>query len=384
MKGLQTLFQFSLLVLSLSYSVAGHNHPNWQWGSPPPPPPPGQTPPVGFPTPITTRTTTTSVYVPENTPTTPAIVGGASSSTTPVVVGVTTPAPVQVTTPVGGYGNATVTPVASNTASAPAASGSLTSSGGQVCINWSGSFYYRLGGGFADASTSGKVTVPQTGTASQLSTCWPNVVTGGRIAICENACIGGQYDDTAKYTLFECTWDIANPNYSNCDMSIVDGFSLPVKCSWGGQFIGGSEDLNTLATCPTVAEDQTCSNTGAYVSYDAVTQYFKNGLDGVNNNYCNYQTCYNQSDAFWNMAAPPTIQCDVGTSKGAGAKKRDLGTDTFEKRDANNGFAQLDIQDLSERTPEENLDFADALTQHVKRELHGGARQHARALKGHV
>ena len=209
-------------------------------------------------------------------------------------------------------------PPAAATSSTPSpppsdsSSSGTQSSGNQICINFSGGDFHFLNTG-SWGSNSGQGAQA----ASQCFDLNPN----GAMFICDGPCDGSGDAAAAKYTKLECTF---GGEYENCDMSIVDGFSLPVQCDIPGATpgqIGGLQDLNTLTSCPSPAPDNTCANTGAYGSSESsVAQYFENANGGSGGNYCVYQYCSKDSDAFF--TGTPTISCQVG-SLSSGQKKRE-------------------------------------------------------------
>ncbi len=144
--------------------------------------------------------------------------------------------------------------------------------------------------------------------------------------ICENECQDAGDSATAKYTKLECT---LGGQWQNCDISLVDGFSLPIKCTIPGAqplpYIGGTDDLGD--DCPAQGDDGTCKNSNAYeADVNAVTPYFQkaNWVDkDSTNNYCTWQTCNKWSDIFF--SDQPTIECEVGHRKSSSSStsKRD-------------------------------------------------------------
>ena len=221
----------------------------------------------------------------------------------------------------GGGKTPTTTTVAqagassSATSSAAFASGSATSSSGnQICIDFTGGDFHWLNTG-SWGSSSGQG-------ASSASQCFDLTADGGMF-ICESECQNAGDAATAKYTKLECTF---GGTYENCDISLVDGFSLPLECTIPGakptDTIGGLTDLTSLTSCPTTVEDNTCSNANSYESStNDVTQFFQNANGGSGGNYCVFQTCSASSDIFF--TGTPTISCQVGSKS---ATKRDVDT----------------------------------------------------------
>ena len=209
-------------------------------------------------------------------------------------------------------------PPVSTTSSSPSSqvsvstpSGTLTPDGQQICIQFTGNeeFHWLSTGGWA--GFSGK------GTAS-ASRCWDPVADTG-IFFCENECDQAGDAAPAKYTKLECTF---GDDFQNCDMSIVDGFSLPVECTLPGANppkIGGLKDLDELAKCPSMVHN-TCSNTQAYSDErSAVDAYFGNAEWGPGGNYCVWNKCGNYSDPV--ILGRPMITCEVGTRASSKSKR---------------------------------------------------------------
>lgn len=202
-----------------------------------------------------------------------------------------------------------------NTNPSTGTSGTLTSSSNQICINFSGNnnFHWLNTGSWGSSSGSG------TQSASQCFNLEPNA----GMFICESECQDSGDAATAKYTKLECTF---GGSWQNCDISLVDGFSLPLECTIPGaapEKIGGLADLDSLTSCPSTGDDGTCKNSNAYMANAGdVAQYFQNANGGSGGNYCVYQFCSASSDSFF--SGTPTIECQVGSRGSAASSKRDV------------------------------------------------------------
>ena len=233
-----------------------------------------------------------------------------------------------------------------------------TSHDGKICINFSGGDFHFLNyGSWGTKKGRG---------AQEASQCFDQVPNGGMF-ICESECNASGDAAPAKYTKLECTF---GGQYANCDMSIVDGFSLPVEChipdAKPSDKIGGLVDLDSLTQCPSKAGDNSCGNAGAYQPSEAgVSQYFENGnIDkgGKGGNYCVYQFCSPTSDIFF--TGTPTISCQVGTRG------------SHNKRDAEVKVERREI----EAQADANL-HSRGLPSAPHRHSHRRARPHARNLE---
>ena len=196
-------------------------------------------------------------------------------------------------------------------------SGNLQSSGGKICVNFSGNdnFHFLNTGSWGSNSGSG------TQSASQ---CFEPSANAGMF-ICESECQDAGDAASAKYTKLECT---LGGEWQNCDISLVDGFSLPLKCTISGAspapYVGGTEDLGS---CPSPGQDNTCLNANSYQGAETdVAQYFQNADQYQPNsqsgpNYCVFQTCSKYSDVFF--SGTPTIECEVGYRSGSSSKRNE-------------------------------------------------------------
>lgn len=273
----------------------------------------------------------------------------------------------------GGSGPGSATGSAS--AVVPSSTGSSECGPDEIRINWTGDFHFLYQGGFGDAPGQG---------GAAASACWSTSVTGAAMFICESECNAAGDAAPAKYTKFECT---LSSDYPNCDMSLVDGYSLPAQCSFqssaGYVSIGGLEDLWSTAACPQEGGDNTCNNIDGYSgSINDLSPFFANAQQN-GNNYCNWQFCPGLSDPAWDASTRPVIECQVG----AGKSKRSL--------EARNETAQdpllvapkdkrLAITEDNSALEARDVDVADNLKGIPRRGrgIHGGAAHiHARNLK---
>ena len=113
-------------------------------------------------------------------------------------------------------------------------------------------------------------------------------------------------------TKLECFFPTSGT--ANCDISLVDGYSLSVECnpSSGGTPIGGSVDLWTQGNgCPE-EQDPNCINTNGYgASQGDVPQFFQPAVNS-GNNYCIWVNC--GQDYYFPVT--DTLNCHVsGTAK---------------------------------------------------------------------
>ena len=118
-------------------------------------------------------------------------------------------------------------------------------------------------------------------------------------------------------TKLECFFPTSGTG--NCDMSLVDGYSLSMKCDLpGGKHVGGTQNLwHTGAPCQdkSMEKEGICKNDKAYVgTQGAVTEFFKKGI--VNgNNYCTFVNC-GQDPTFSQPSGGVNINCHVSGSNG--------------------------------------------------------------------
>ena len=135
--------------------------------------------------------------------------------------------------------------------------------------------------------------------------------------------IGSSANPGAGNTKLECYFPTDSTQQSNCDISLVDGYSLSVTCTMKGASqpqIGGSVDLWTSGTCPGGAQDGFCKNANAYdAAQSDVDAFFQPGIKAPNN-YCIWWAC--TQDSFFNSGSE--ISCHVSAGTPA-ASKRDIG-----------------------------------------------------------
>ena len=124
--------------------------------------------------------------------------------------------------------------------------------------------------------------------------------------------VGTEKNPAGGNTKLECFFPTSGT--ANCDISLVDGYSVALKCTIAGHgSVGGSTDLWTTGK-PCVdgkEEGETiCLNDEGYApSQSDVTPFFQQGL--INgNNYCIWDDCA-QSIYF---PVGTAISCQVGSS----------------------------------------------------------------------
>lgn len=159
---------------------------------------------------------------------------------------------------------------------------------------------------------------------------------GGKLCLPSNAAGGAMYIGTsakpsAGNTKLECYFPLDPSQPSNCDVSLVDGYSLSVTCTMEGASqpqIGGSVNLWTSGTCPGGQKGGVCPNTKAYdAAQSDVDPFFQTGINAPNN-YCIWWAC--TQDSFFKTGTE--IKCHVSAGTPA-ASKRDVG-ETVETREA--------------------------------------------------
>lgn len=190
-----------------------------------------------------------------------------------------------------------------------AATSANPSGGSQICFKFSGSSFY-----YQNAYSWGTGSGPGGGTTQ----CFSSTAVGGAMFLASSPISG--FGDTQGLTKLECTF---GGQYQNCDISLVDGFSVPLQCQIPGgspPTIGGLTNLWTLgAPCESVNADGACNNAQGYApTQSSVTQFFVNanwtnpqGQMPAGGNYCVWQNCSGPSDSFF--TGTPTIPCQVGT-----------------------------------------------------------------------
>ena len=177
--------------------------------------------------------------------------------------------------------------------------------------------------------------------------------------------LGTSANPTGGATKLECNFPVtlgSGPNpQANCDVSLVDGYSVSVACTGpGGEAFGSGTNYWTSGTpCPNVVGD-TCKNDHGYdASQDSVDPFFKQAypdywiwVDGqTNQNDPNYQTT-------------GTVKCTVSGGKPASAKK--------EKRDGEEVTLGL-LDDV--------LEARNVLESGIQRRHGHKGRAHARGLR---
>ena len=184
--------------------------------------------------------------------------------------------------------------------------------GGQWCIDLSGDidFYYTLQPPWSASHGKG----PYKG-------CFDDNAAGGAIFI------GTEANPTGGNTKLECAF---NRNFPNCDISLVDGYSVSVACTApGGQTFGSGIDLWSQGSCPHVA-GSTCKNTNSYAAaQSAVDAFFQPAWPDY------WIWVSGQS----NSNNPPltdvgTIKCTVSGGKPGGMKEKREGGDGGTLKDA--------------------------------------------------
>ena len=141
---------------------------------------------------------------------------------------------------------------------------------------------------------------------------------GGKICVPRNDDAGGaMYVGTgaspgAGNTKLECFFPSSGS--SNCDVSLVDGYSLSVTCSAGGQTIGGSTNFwNTGKKCTdtSMESEGICKNDQGYSAAQSdVSSFFQQAITG-GNQYCIWVNC--SQDYFF--SASDDITCHVSGGK---------------------------------------------------------------------
>ena len=113
-------------------------------------------------------------------------------------------------------------------------------------------------------------------------------------------------------TKLECY--LPTHGYGNCDVSLVDGYSLSVNCSASGVYVGGNTDLWKQGnSCDHPVPDQgVCKNDKGYAPAQAnVTDFFQAAIvDGQE--YCTWVNCGQDYYFPWDA----DITCHVSGSNG--------------------------------------------------------------------
>ena len=138
--------------------------------------------------------------------------------------------------------------------------------------------------------------------------------TGGKICVTPDSDAGGamfigtKANPQGGNTKLECFFPTSGT--ANCDMSLVDGYSLSVTCTAGSQTIGGATDLwKTGKACVDSSEtgQGICKNDQGYAPAPGdVTPFFQQGTTG-GNNYCIWKNC--GQDYFFPVST--AISCHV-------------------------------------------------------------------------
>ena len=171
--------------------------------------------------------------------------------------------------------------------------------------------------------------------------------------------IGTEANPEGGTTKLECTF---NANQPNCDISLVDGYSVSVACTApGGQKFGSSVDLWSQ-TCPDVV-GSTCKNTNGYAaSQSDVAAFFQPAYPDYWI-WVNGQT--NSNDP--TLTEVGTISCTVSNGKPSSQK---------EKREREEA-ARVALKEVKEHVMEpRGLDELGIAKRHVHR-----ARAHSRGLR---
>ena len=159
-------------------------------------------------------------------------------------------------------------------------------------------------------ATDGAVWPSQTGTfgSDSKKICVPYTTTGGAMFI------GPDANPSAGSTKLECFFP-RHGNKGNCDMSIVDGYSLSVTCTAGQVSFGGPKDLwQTGKACQDKSQigQGICKNTeGPHASkLSQVDPFFREGVkDG--SHYCAFTNCNT-----FTVPLGPEMKCHVkGTDR---------------------------------------------------------------------
>lgn len=140
---------------------------------------------------------------------------------------------------------------------------------------------------------------------------------GGKICVPHNKAGGAMYIGTeANPTAGDTKLEIQFPSSGNAygDVSLVDGYSLSVKCTAGSTSIGGSTNLwKTGKKCVDTSQKSrgVCKNDKGYAaSQSDVTAFFQAGLKN-GNNFCIWKNCKVPA---WPVTAD--VSCHVSGSKG--------------------------------------------------------------------
>ena len=248
---------------------------------------------------------------------------------------------------------ANVATSSSSSTAAPAASPGTeeksTSTGNGWCLDLSGDFYYTIQG---LGSSSGK---------GPLTNFCPGYASGAIF-------VGTEANPSAGNTKLECTF-VEGSGVSNCDVSLVDGYSVSVACTAPSNVkFGSSVDLWTdtqSGACPDVV-GSTCVNVngGTASGQSDIAQFFQPAAPDD----CIWHGCISgDNDPTLNATVPGLIKCTVSGGKASGTKSKREDEDSV-------GVA---LKDAMEHVmePRELEDHGIAL-RHVHR-----ARAHSRGLR---
>ena len=140
--------------------------------------------------------------------------------------------------------------------------------------------------------------------------------TGGQICVPHNKAGGAMYIGTeANPSAGDTKLEIQFPSSGDAygDVSLVDGYSLSVKCTAGSKTIGGSTNLwKTGKKCvdTSLKSRGICKNDKGYAaSQSDVTAFFQAGLKN-GNNFCIWKNCKVPA---WPVTAD--VSCHVSGSK---------------------------------------------------------------------
>ena len=186
--------------------------------------------------------------------------------------------------------------------------GTYAHSGSQWCIDLSGDidFYYQLQPPWGLSSAKG----PYHG-------CFDDSASRGAIFI------GTEAKPQSGNTKLECAFNAYQPN---CDISLIDGYSVSVACTApGGQTFGSDIDLWSQGTCPDVV-GSTCRNVNSFAAARSdVASFFKPA-------HPHYRIFASYSDNPV-LKEVGTIKCTVSGGKPGGKKeKRDSEADVHKAR----------------------------------------------------
>ena len=189
--------------------------------------------------------------------------------------------------------------------------GTYARRGGQWCIDLSGDidFYYTLQPPWGTSSAKG----PYNG-------CLNDNASGGAIFI------GTEANPQGGNTKLECAF---NANQPNCDISLVDGYSVSVACTApGGRTFGSGIDLWSQGTCPDVV-GSTCKNTNGYAAAQSdVAAFFQPAFPDYWI-WVNGQTNSNNPP----LTEVGTIKCTVSHGKPKSKKEKREGVDEAALKD---------------------------------------------------